>query len=63
MSVTYQPVAADVRFQFHGADGAEILVDHEHPLTTDDPGLIAWLDQVDHVKRAKPASPASEDAS
>lgn len=56
MSVTYQPVAADVRFQFHDADGAEIVVDHKHPLTVDDPGLIAWLDQVDHVKRVKPAA-------
>lgn len=49
-SVTFVPADPTGRFQFHANDGAEIVV--EQPFTTDDPSLIAYLDDSPAVKRA-----------
>lgn len=46
-------IAADPtgRFQFHSADGTEVVVDSSG-FTTDDPVLVAFLDNTASVKRA-----------
>ena len=50
--VTFLPKADFDRFQFHTGDGKEVVVD-ENGYATNDPVLIAYLDEQPAVKRAK----------
>lgn len=52
MSVTFITVDPDSRFQFHNADGTEVVVDASG-LTTDDPNQISYLDGCPFVQRTK----------
>lgn len=59
MSVAFTHVEPGGRFSFVAADGSEVTVEHGKPFATDDPGLIAYLDQTPFVKRAgKPSDEA-----
>lgn len=49
--VAFTHVDPTGRFTFHAPDGTEITVADR--FETDDPGLVAYLDQVPFVKRSK----------
>lgn len=53
--------AADGRLVFHGPDGHEIVVASGKPFETDDPAVVAFLDQHPAVKRAGKTKPAGEE--
>lgn len=58
-AITFVPVEADGRFQFHSADGSETVVDASG-FETDDPTAIAFLDATPSVQRegGEPPAPA-----
>lgn len=51
--VAYQNADEDGTFSFHRADGKLVEITHAKAFETDDPRDIAYLDQVEHVRRVK----------
>lgn len=51
-AASFVNVDKDGVFTFHRADGSSVDVTGDKPFDTDDPGDIAYLDQVPFVKRA-----------
>lgn len=59
MQVAYTNVDPTGRFQFHAPDGSEIVVDSGR-YETDDPGVIAYLDECPFVQRAAAGKPGKD---
>jgi len=53
--VAFRHKEKDGRFQTQDRNGSEVLVTGDQAFTTDDPSVIAELDDCEHVKRDKPS--------